>query len=55
MPIQTRRRVGDFLAISRGTAVLEYRPDGKAGRIANGASPHSGLTLSEMRAPLVVA
>ena len=55
LPIQTRRRMWDFLAISRGTAVLEYRPDGKAGRIANGASHHSGLTPSEMRGPLMVA
>jgi predicted AlkP superfamily pyrophosphatase or phosphodiesterase len=52
---QTRKRVGDILAISRGAGVLEYRPDGKAGRIANSASHHSGLTPSEMRVPLVVA
>ncbi len=52
---QTRRRVGDILAISRGAGVLEYRPDSKAGRIVNSASHHSGLTPSEMRVPLVVA
>jgi predicted AlkP superfamily pyrophosphatase or phosphodiesterase len=55
LSIETRRRVGDILAISRGAGVLEYRPDGKAGRIANGASHHSGLTPSEMLVPLVVA
>lgn len=51
----TRDRIGDVMAISRGTGVVEYRPDGKAGRIMTNASHHSGLTPAEIQIPLVVA
>jgi hypothetical protein len=52
--VETRRRVGDLLLISRGRDVIEYRPPGNTGRIMSEASQHSGLTPEEMRVPLVV-
>ena len=50
IPPETRRRVGDLIAISRGADVIQHLPY---------ASPmvgqHSGLTPDEMMIPLIVA
>ncbi len=51
----TRRRMGDLIAISAGTDVIEYRPGSGPARMAGDVSHHSGLTPSEMRVPLVIA
>ena len=51
----TRQRMGDLMAISKGPGVVEYRPDGKPGRVTMNVSNHSGLTPSEIMVPLVVA
>jgi hypothetical protein len=51
----TRRRMGDLIAISAGTDVIEYRPGIGPARISGDVSHHSGLTPSEMRVPLVIA
>ncbi|MDP6549216.1 MAG: alkaline phosphatase family protein [Dehalococcoidia bacterium] len=52
---QTRRRMGDLIAISAGTDVIEYRPGSGPARITGDVSHHSGLTPSEMMVPLVIA
>ena len=51
---ETRRRMGDALVLSTGSAVLDYRA-----ALGDGLHPmvshHGGLTPAEMRIPLVVA
>ena len=51
----TRARIGDFTAIARGAAVLEYTPTGQPGPVLKTVATHSGLTPQEMRIPLIVA
>ncbi len=51
---ETRRRVGDVMAISSGVDILDYHQGGGLGRMASLPSHHSGLTPVEMRVPLVV-
>lgn len=51
----TRARIGDFTAIARGAAVLEYTPTGQPGPVLKAVAAHSGLTPQEMRIPLIVA
>ena len=51
----TRSRIGDLIAISRGSDVIEYRPVRGEGKIISQASHHSGLTPDEMLVPLIVA
>ncbi len=51
----TRRRMGDLIAISAGSDVIEYRPGSRPAQITGDVSHHSGLTPAEMRVPLVIA
>jgi hypothetical protein len=52
----TRTRLGDFVAISLGEAILEYRPaGGRADPRLQLRSQHSGLSSAEMRVPFVLA
>jgi hypothetical protein len=52
---ETRRRLGDFVAVSLGIDVLGFvAPDGNR-RALQQPSHHSGLTPAEMYVPLVVA
>ena len=51
----TRARIGDFTAIARGAAVLEYSPTGQPGPVLKSVAAHSGLSPQEMRIPLIVA
>ena len=52
---RTRRRLGDFMAISRDATVLGYYPAKASRQALQQRSHHAGLTPSEMRVPLVVA
>ncbi|MSP22015.1 MAG: hypothetical protein EXR66_03180 [Dehalococcoidia bacterium] len=52
---ETRRRLGDFVAISLGIEVLGYVPPDGNRRALQQPSHHSGLTAAEMYIPLVVA
>ncbi len=51
----TRARLGDFMAIARGAAVLGYQPARASREALQHVSHHAGLTPAEMRVPLVVA
>ena len=51
----TRQRLGDFMAISRGTPVLGFQPSKASRQGLQQRSHHAGLTRAEMRVPLVVA
>ena len=55
VPAETRRRLGDAVAISLADDTLEYRAKGARpdGRLA-WPSHHSGLTAAEMRVPLLI-
>ena len=52
---QTRRRIGDFTAISRGAAALGFHPSRASREGLEQRSHHAGLTPAEMLVPLVVA
>ncbi len=53
---ETRRRLGDFVAISLGADILGYEgTDAGSGDMLAQASHHSGLTPDEMHIPLVLA
>ncbi len=52
---RTRQRLGDFMAISRGPAVLGYQPSKASREALQQRSHHAGLTPDEMLIPLVVA
>ncbi len=52
---RTRQRLGDYVAISRGQAVLGYQPSKASREALQQRSHHAGLTPAEMRVPLVVA
>ena len=52
---QTRRRLGNFLAVSKGVAVLKYLAPTTKGEDVPGVSYHSGLTPSEMMVPMIIA
>ena len=52
---ETRRRIGDYMAISRGEAVLGYHPSEASRRGLRQRSHHAGLTPAEMLIPLIVA
>lgn len=52
---ETRRRMGDLIAISTGADVIEYRPRGRTGRVVHEAAQHSGLSPEEMTIPLIIA
>jgi hypothetical protein len=49
---ETRRRLGDFMAIPRGHDVILYEPNPTL-RAMKGF--HGGLTRDEMRVPLILA
>jgi hypothetical protein len=51
----TRQRIGDFMAISRGDAVLGYYASEASRQGLRQLSHHAGLTPAEMRIPVVVA
>lgn len=51
----TRERVGDYMAIVRGTEAIGYRPATGGREITRLVSQHSGLTPEQMRIPLVIA
>ena len=51
----TRRRLGDYMAISRGPAVLGFQPSKASREALQQRSHHAGLTPAEMLVPLVVA
>ena len=51
----TRQRLGDFMAIARGDAVLGFSPSQASRQGLRQRSHHAGLTPSEMVVPLVVA
>ncbi|MXZ46920.1 MAG: alkaline phosphatase family protein [Chloroflexi bacterium] len=51
----TRQRLGDFMAISRGDAVLGFYPSQASRQGVRQRSHHAGLTPTEMLVPLVVA
>ena len=48
-----RGRLGDYVGIAPGPAVLEYVPPGKKPRYFK--SVHGGLSADEMRGPLFLA
>jgi hypothetical protein len=50
----TRRRLGDFTAISRGATVLGYQPAKASREALQHRSHHAGLSPAELRVPLVV-
>ena len=50
----TRQRLGDFMAISRGDAVLGFYPSQASRQGLRQRSHHAGLTPAEMLVPLVV-
>ncbi len=52
---RTRQRLGDFMAISRGPAVLGFQLSKASREAAQQRSHHAGLTPAEMLVPLVVA
>ena len=52
---ETRERIGDYMAISRGDAVLGYHPSEASRRGLRQRSHHAGLTPAEMLIPLIVA
>ncbi len=52
---ETRRRLGDFLAVSLGVDVLGYIPPDGNRRALQQPSHHSGLTSAEMYIPLILA
>ena len=53
---ETRRRLGDFVAISLGANILGYEgPDAGSIEMLQQTSHHSGLTPDEMHIPLVLA
>ena len=52
---RTRQRLGDFMAISRGPAVLGFQPSKASREALQQRSHHAGLTPAEMLVPLVVA
>ena len=52
---RTRQRLGDFMAISRGPAVLGFQPSKASREALQQRSHHAGLTPAEMLIPLVVA
>ncbi|MEZ4554370.1 MAG: alkaline phosphatase family protein [Dehalococcoidia bacterium] len=55
LPAETKRRLGDLVAISFGDDTLEVRPKGApADRRLAWPSHHSGLTAAEVRVPLVI-
>ncbi len=51
----TRQRIGDYMAISRGDAILGYYASKASRQGLRQLSHHAGLTPTEMRIPLVVA
>ena len=51
----TRKRLGDFTAISRGASVLGFHPSRASREALQQRSHHAGLTPAEMLVPLVVA
>ena len=51
---QTRQRLGDFMAISRGATVLGFHPSEASRKGLQQRSHHAGLTRAEMLVPLVV-
>ena len=51
----TRARLGDFMAIARGAAVLGYQPARASREALQHVSHHAGLTPAELRLPLIVA
>ena len=52
---QTRQRLGDYMAISRGATVLGFYPSKASRQGLQQRSHHAGLTRAEMLVPLVVA
>ncbi len=52
LSLETRRRLGDYIAIPRGPHVILYEPKNQL-RALKGF--HGGLTADEMRVPLIVA
>lgn len=52
---RTRRRLGDFTAISRGAAALGFHPSKDYREALHLHSHHAGLTPAEMLVPLVIA
>lgn len=52
---RTRQRLGDFMAISRGPAVLGFQLSKASREAVQQRSHHAGLTPAEMLVPLVVA
>ncbi len=55
LSLETRNRMGDLVAISAGTDMLEYLPDRGPGQRSTLNCHHSGLTPEEMRVPLAIA
>ncbi|MQA00090.1 MAG: hypothetical protein GEU80_12320 [Dehalococcoidia bacterium] len=51
---ETRRRLGDYTAISLGAEVMRYAAAPGLDRFMRQRSQHSGLSEAEMRVPLVV-
>lgn len=52
---ETRQRLGDYTAISRGASVLGFHPSQASQEALPQRSHHAGLTPAEMLVPLVVA
>ena len=52
---ETRRRMGDFVAISMGQDVITYHAGSGVAKAMLEASQHSGLSPSEMCIPLIVS
>ena len=52
---ETRRRMGDFVAISTGQDVIAYHAGSGISRAMLEASQHSGLSPAEMCIPLIVS
>jgi hypothetical protein len=51
---ETKARLGDYLAISKGVDIVEYRPRYGQGKLVTLPSHHSGLSRDEMRIPLLI-
>lgn len=51
---KTRERMGDLIAISSGSDMIEYNAARGVGKSVQLNSHHSGLTPAEMRIPLVI-
>lgn len=52
---RTRQRIGDFMAIARGPAVLGFQSSKASREALQQRSHHAGLTPAEMLVPLVIA